>query len=61
MRRLDLDSFHDMTQISLGFDDVAIVTVAGNDYRINYWFMIKSEAMNRMKNTDTNEKNVQLS
>ena len=61
MRRLDLDTFHDMTQISLGFDDVAIVTAAGNDYRINYWFMIKSEAMNRMKNTDINEKNVQLS
>ena len=47
-----MDIFHDMTQISLSFDDVAIVTAAGNDYRINYWFMIKSEAMNKMKNTD---------
>lgn len=56
-----MDIFHDMTQISLSFDDVAIVTAAGNDYRINYWFMIKSEAMNKMKNTDINEKNVQLS
>ena len=38
------------------FDDVAIHTVKGNDYRIHFWNMSKAEAANRMKRADLSEK-----
>ena len=56
MQWLYLDGCHNMTQVSMSFDNVAIVTVGGNDYRIKSWFMNKSEAVNRMKNSDLYEK-----
>ena len=31
------------------FDDVAIHSVKGNDYRIHFWNMSKAEAVSRMK------------
>ena len=34
------------------FDDFGVVTVKGNDYRINFWFMTKNETVDRMKNVD---------
>ena len=39
-----------MTQRPVSFGNFAIVTFKGNDYRTNFWFMIKSETVNRMKN-----------
>lgn len=30
----------------------AIITVKGHDYKINFWFVIKKEVMDRMKNAD---------
>ena len=36
----------------MNFDEVAVVTVGRYDHRINYWFMTKSEAVDRMRNTD---------
>ena len=47
-----------MTQISMIFNDFAIVTVKRNDNRINFSFMTKSKAENRMKNADLSEKKV---
>ena len=39
-------------------DDFEIVNVRGNGYRINFWFMTKCQAVDRMKNAG--EKNGQL-
>ena len=36
--------------------DFAILYVGRNDYRVNFCFMTKGEAMNRMKNVDLSEK-----
>lgn len=30
----------------------AIITVKAHDYKINFWFVIKKEVMDRMKNAD---------
>ena len=45
-----------MTQTSMSFHDVAIFTVGENDYRIYFWSMTKSEAVDRIKNADLGEK-----
>ena len=50
---------HHMTRKSISFDDVAIVTFGENDYRIHFWFMSKSEAVDRIKNTYVTEKSGQ--
>ena len=44
----------------MSFDDFAIATVRGNDYRINFWFRSKDEAVNRIRNADLREKSGQL-
>ena len=38
-----------ITKKPMSFDDVVIVSVEGNNYRINFWFKTKSEAMDRIK------------
>ena len=43
------EACHDMTQKSISLDDFAIMTIGKNDYRVNFWFMTKSEAVNRME------------
>ena len=48
---------HDMTQKSTNLNDFATVTVKGNDYKVNFWFMAKSEAVDRMKNAYLSKKN----
>ena len=40
----------------MSFDDVAIVSVQGSDYRIYYWYMSKDDTVNLMKNSTLNEK-----
>ena len=49
-----------MAQLSMSFNDAAIVTVGRNDYRIHFWDMNESEALNRMKISNLSEKSVQL-
>ena len=44
----------------MNFDDFAIPTVERNSYRINFWFMTKREAVNRVKNIDLSKKSGQL-
>ena len=48
-----------MAQLSMSFNDAAIVTVGRNDYRIHFWDMNESEALNRMKISSLSEKSVQ--
>ena len=33
-------------QKSTSFDDVAIVSIKGNNYRIHFWYMSKNDAIN---------------
>ena len=47
---------HDLMQKAVNFNDVAIVYVKGNDYRIHFWYMSKNGAINVMNNSSLNEK-----
>ena len=47
---------HDLMQQVINFNDVAIVSVKGSDYRIHFWYMSKDDAINIMNNTDLSEK-----
>ena len=47
---------HDLIQKAMNFNDVAIVSVKGNYYRIHFWYMIKNDAINLMNNSSLNEK-----
>ena len=42
-------------QKSIDFNVAAIVSVNGSDYRINFWYMSKDDAINIMKNFDLNK------
>ena len=42
------------------FNDVAIVSVKGSDYRIHFWCMNKNDARNIMKYSNLNEKSGSL-
>ena len=37
---------HDLMQKTMSFNNVAIVYVKGNAYRINFWYMSKDDAIN---------------
>ena len=43
-------------QKAINFDDVAIVSVKGSDYRIHFWYMSKDDAINIIKNSELTEK-----
>ena len=40
----------------MNFNDIAIVSVIGSDYRIHFWYMSKDDAISIMKNSNLNEK-----
>ena len=40
----------------MNFNDIAIVSVKGSNYRINFWCITKDDTINSMKNSDLNEK-----
>ena len=37
------------------FNDFSIFFVRGNDYRTDFWFLSKDEAINLLKNADLTE------
>ena len=37
-------------QRAMNFNDAAVVSFNGSDYRIHFWYMIKNDAINIMKN-----------
>ena len=47
---------HDLMQISMNFNDVAIVSAKGDAYRIHIWYMSKDDAINIMKTFSLNKK-----
>ena len=47
---------NDLTQNVMNFNDVAIVSVKGSNYRIYFWYMSKDDPINIMKTSNLNEK-----
>ena len=47
---------NDLMQKALNFNDVAIVSIKGNDYRIHFWYISKNDAFSIMHNSNLNEK-----
>ena len=43
-------------QKTLNFNDVAFVSIKGNDYRIHFWYMSKNDAISIMHNSSLNDK-----
>ena len=39
-------------QKAMNFNDVPITSVKVSDYRIHFWYLIKDDAINVMKNSD---------
>ena len=42
---------HDLMQKAMSFNDVTIVSIKGSDYRILFWYMSKSGAINLLNNS----------
>ena len=51
---------HDLMQKAMNFNDVAIVSIKENDYRIHFWYMSNDDAISRMNNSSLNEKDGSL-
>ena len=47
-------------QKAINFNDVAIVSVKGSDYRIHFWCMSRDDAISITNNSNLNEKSVVL-
>ena len=43
-------------QKAINFNDVAIVSIKGSDYRIHFWYRSKDDATIVMKNSNFDEK-----
>ena len=48
---------HDLMQKAMSFNDVVIVSIKGNDYRIHFWYISKNDAIALMTNSNLNDKN----
>ena len=47
---------YDLMQKAMNFNDVTIVSIKGNNYRIHFWYISKDDAIDIMKNSNMNEK-----
>ena len=48
---------HDLMQKAMSFNDVATVSIKGNNYRIHFWYMSKNDAIALMTNSNLKVKN----
>ena len=48
---------HDLMQKAMNFNDVAIVSIKGNNYRMNFWYMSQNDAIVLMTNSNLKDKN----
>ena len=46
---------YDLMQKAMNFNDVTILSIKGNDYRIHFWYMSKNDAINLMNNSSLNK------
>ena len=44
-------------QKAMSFNDVAIVSIKGDDYRIHFWYMTKYDAIILMTNSNLKDQN----
>ena len=51
---------HYLNKKAMNFNDVAIASIKGNDYRIHFWYMSNDDAISRMNNSSLNEKDGSL-
>ena len=51
------NGFHDLMQKAMSFNDVASVSISGNEYRLHFWYMRKNDAIALMTNSNLNDKN----
>ena len=42
---------------AMNFNNVVIVSIEGNDYRIHFWYMSKNDAIVLMSNSNLRDKN----
>ena len=54
------NGYYDLMQKAMNLNNVYIVSIKGNDYRIHIWYMSKDDAINVMKNSNLNEKSGSL-
>ena len=50
------NGYHDLMRKAMNFNDVAIVSIKRNDYRIHFWYISKDEAITIIHNSNLNEK-----
>ena len=48
---------YDLMQKAMNFDNVAIVSIKGNKFRIDFWYMSKNDAIVLMTNSNLKDKN----
>ena len=48
---------HDLMQKAMSFNDVAIVSIKGNDNRIIFWYINKNDAIVLMTNSNLKDEN----
>ena len=54
--KYELYLFNGLMQKAMSFNDVAIVYVKGNAYRIHFWYMGKNDAISIMNNSNLIDK-----
>ena len=47
---------HDLMQIAMNFNDVAVASVGRSDYRIHFWYISKDDAISVTNNSNLSEK-----
>ena len=47
---------HDLMQKAINFNDVAIVSIKGSDFRIHFWYMSKDDAIRITHNSNLIDK-----
>ena len=45
-------------QKAVSFNDVAVASIKGSDYRIHFWYISKSDAINLLNNSPLDNKGV---
>ena len=50
------DGCHDLVQKVMSFNDVAIVSIKGSDYKIHFWYISKDEAISIMHISNLSDK-----
>ena len=48
---------HNLMQKAMSVNDVAIVFIKGNDYRIHFWYISKNDAIALITNSNLKDKN----